>query len=432
MELIVINEDTPKGTLEEINNNIDKYQAMANTEAGVPPLGLVIDGETLNHALTANIKLRLLQLGTMCKSVICCRVSPLQKSLVVKLVRENLNAITLAIGDGANDVSMILSAHVGIGISGEEGLQAARSSDYAIAQFRFLLPLLLVHGRNSYRRISKLIQYCFYKNIVLYLTQFWFTVLNGWSGQTYYERLTLTTYNVLWTFFPVIIMGILDKDVADDMVYEHPQLYQTGPQKYHFNLRVFWGWVGNGLFHSLIIFGIPALIFRHSNTFFSGQCIDLFTLGVVSYTCVVIIVNLKLGLETRYWTWINHLAVWGSILIYIIWLIVFGVFFSVPTVDVGSDIYFSIFHLALTPLFYLSVILVALLCLWRDISWKFVYRTNLPKSYHIVQEMMKEKKKEESKATVAFSAERRRYLGYSFSQEEGEAEVAKRYSSRMS
>lgn len=139
----------------------------------------------------------------MCKAVVCCecplptpwfraerdlgRVSPLQKALVVKLVKKNLKAILLAIGDGANDVSMIQAAHVGVGISGVEGLQAARSADVAISQFRFLKKLLLVHGTWSYQRLSKVILYScarwielgeadlssFYKNITLYMTGFW-------------------------------------------------------------------------------------------------------------------------------------------------------------------------------------------------------------------------------------------------------------------
>lgn len=101
------------------------------------------------------------------------RVSPLQKALVVKLVKRNLKSLLLAIGDGANDVSMIQAAHVGVGISGVEGLQAARSADISIAQFRYLRKLLLVHGAWSYQRISKVILYSFYKNIALYMTQFW-------------------------------------------------------------------------------------------------------------------------------------------------------------------------------------------------------------------------------------------------------------------
>ncbi|KAJ8795322.1 hypothetical protein J1605_018337, partial [Eschrichtius robustus] len=98
-------------------------------------------------------------------------VSPLQKSEVVEMVKKQVKVITLAIGDGANDVSMIQTAHVGVGISGNEGLQAANSSDYSIAQFKYLKNLLMVHGAWNYNRVSKCILYCFYKNIVLYIIE---------------------------------------------------------------------------------------------------------------------------------------------------------------------------------------------------------------------------------------------------------------------
>lgn len=117
----------------------------------------IVDGKSLTFALEKDISKTFLELAIMCKAVICCRVSPLQKALVVKLVKKNQKSILLAIGDGANDVSMIQAAHVGVGISGVEGLQAARSADVAISQFRYLKKLLLVHGAWSYRRLSKLI-----------------------------------------------------------------------------------------------------------------------------------------------------------------------------------------------------------------------------------------------------------------------------------
>lgn len=115
------------------------------------------DGKSLTFALEKECSDVFLELAVMCKAVICCRVSPLQKALVVKLVKRSTDAPLLAIGDGANDVSMIQAAHVGVGISGVEGLQAARSADVAISQFRFLRKLLLVHGSWSYQRLSKMI-----------------------------------------------------------------------------------------------------------------------------------------------------------------------------------------------------------------------------------------------------------------------------------
>ena len=146
-------------------------------------MALIIDGKTLNFALEEDVRETFLELAMLCKAVVCCRVSPLQKALVVKLVKDNVaGSVTLAIGDGANDVSMIQAAHIGVGISGQEGLQAARSADFAIAQFRFLRKLLLVHGGWAYSRVAKVIIICFYKNITLYLIQFWFALNNNFSG----------------------------------------------------------------------------------------------------------------------------------------------------------------------------------------------------------------------------------------------------------
>ena len=113
----------------------------------------------------------LLDLGCACTSVVCCRVSPLQKALVTGLVKDS-GRTTLAIGDGANDVGMIQAAHIGVGISGQEGMQAVMASDFAFAQFRYLERLLLVHGRYNYKRIAKMVTYFFYKNLAFGLSLF--------------------------------------------------------------------------------------------------------------------------------------------------------------------------------------------------------------------------------------------------------------------
>jgi len=98
--------------------------------------------------------------------VLCCRSTPLQKASVVKLAKEKLNGKTLAIGDGANDVSMIQCADVGVGISGQEGMQAVMASDFALARFKFLRRLLLVHGHWCYDRLARTVLYFFHKNSV--------------------------------------------------------------------------------------------------------------------------------------------------------------------------------------------------------------------------------------------------------------------------
>lgn len=152
---------------------------------------LVINGHSLVHCLAIDLEPKFLEIASQCKAVICCRVTPLQKALVVALMKRSKNAVTLAIGDGANDVSMIKEAHIGVGISGQEGMQAVLASDYSIAQFRYLERLLLVHGRWSYFRMCKFLRYFFYKNFAFTLCHFWYAFFCGFSAQVIYLLLCI-------------------------------------------------------------------------------------------------------------------------------------------------------------------------------------------------------------------------------------------------
>jgi magnesium-transporting ATPase (P-type) len=129
------------------------------------PRALIIDGPSLITAMANDdVKDKLLELSKKCKAVVGCRVSPDQKRQMVSLIKTGVStARTLSIGDGANDVAMIQEAHIGVGIKGEEGVQAVNAADYAIAQFRFLGQLVLQHGRYNYVRMSSVICYMFYK-----------------------------------------------------------------------------------------------------------------------------------------------------------------------------------------------------------------------------------------------------------------------------
>ena len=134
---------------QQIEAGLVDAQAAEQLDAEV---GMVIDGRSLTLALDKELAGSFLSLGTKCSAVICCRVSPLQKALVTSLVKDS-GRITLAIGDGANDVGMIQAAHIGVGISGAEGMQAVMASDFAFAQFRFLERLILLHGRYNYNAL---------------------------------------------------------------------------------------------------------------------------------------------------------------------------------------------------------------------------------------------------------------------------------------
>lgn len=161
---------------------------------------LIIDGKALLYCLMPDFRDDFLKLAMTCCTVICCRATPKNKALVVDFVKRNTGAVTLAIGDGANDVSMIQAAHVGVGIYGREGTQALSASDYAIGQFRFLSQLLFVHGIWNYKRLCKVILYSFYKNICLYVIELWFALSNGFSGQILFDRWLIGLYNVVNSF----------------------------------------------------------------------------------------------------------------------------------------------------------------------------------------------------------------------------------------
>ncbi|CAF0761204.1 unnamed protein product [Rotaria sordida] len=192
--------------------------------------GLLITGQALGYALENKLKMKFLELGTMCKAVVCCRVTLLQKAQVIELVMQNEKKTTLAIGDGANDVSMIQKAHIRVGISGQEGRQAVLASDYRFGQFRFLERLLLVHVRWSYLRISKFLRYFFYKNCAFTLCHFWFGFFSGFSAQTIYDPFFVAAYNVFFSSLSVLALGVFDQNM--EVKKTAAQLLQEIAQKH--------------------------------------------------------------------------------------------------------------------------------------------------------------------------------------------------------
>merc|ERR1712088_38644 len=224
------------------------------SEPNYPEFALVVNGHSLVHALAPSLELLLLGVAEHCSAVICCRVTPLQKAMVVELVKKHKKAVTLAIGDGANDVSMIKTAHIGIGISGQEGMQAVLASDYSIAQFRFLERLLLVHGRWSYYRMCKFLRYFFYKNFAFTLCHFWYAFFCGFSAQPVFSEVFISCYNVIYTSQPVLALGIFDQDVDATHSLKFPRLYAPGLSSALFNKREFFKSALHGFISSCFLF----------------------------------------------------------------------------------------------------------------------------------------------------------------------------------
>uniref|UniRef100_A0AAY5ETF2 Phospholipid-transporting ATPase n=1 Tax=Electrophorus electricus TaxID=8005 RepID=A0AAY5ETF2_ELEEL len=278
--------------------------------------GLVINGHSLAYGLQEDQQLELLRTACMCQTVICCRVTPLQKAQVVELIKKHKKAVTLAIGDGANDVSMIKAAHIGVGISGQEGMQAALSSDFSFAQFRYLQRLLLVHGRWSYLRMCSFLRYFFYKNFTFTFVHLWYAFFCGFSAQTVYDEWFITLYNLVYTALPVIGLGLFDQDVDDRWSFRYPQLYAPGQQNLYFNKMAFVRILLHSSYSSIILFFIPYAAIQDTVRDDGKDIADYQSFALLAQTCLLIAVNVQLGLDTSYWTAVNQFFLWGSLSVY--------------------------------------------------------------------------------------------------------------------
>ncbi|KAF7248192.1 putative phospholipid-transporting ATPase VD [Varanus komodoensis] len=253
---------------------------------------LVTDGSTLEFALHQRLQSKFLRLTQLVHAVICCRATPLQKGQLVKLVRKQLKVMTLAIGDGANDVSMIQIADVGIGICGQEGMQAVLASDFAISQFKHLSKLLLVHGHWCYTRLANMVLYFFYKNLAYVNLLFWFQFFCGFSGTPMTDYWSLIFFNLLFTSVPPIIYGVLDKDVSAEMLLRMPELYKVGQRNEPYVKSAFAVNLLDAFYQSLICFFIPYFTLRNSD-------VDIYSFGCPMNTAMFFIIVLHLLIESN-------------------------------------------------------------------------------------------------------------------------------------
>ncbi|KAI1505726.1 hypothetical protein F5X99DRAFT_216411 [Biscogniauxia marginata] len=290
---------------------------------------LVVDGHTLGVIEEdESLSIMFYDLAVRMDSVICCRASPSQKANLVKSIRDTVpSSLTLAIGDGANDIAMIQASHVGIGISGREGLQAARVADYSIAQFRFLQRLLFVHGRWMYLRTAKYILATFWKELVFYLIQAQYQHWNGYTGTSIYESWSLTVFNVLFTSLPVILLGIFEKDLNADTLLAVPELYSFGQRGEGFNVKKYIAWSFMGAVDTVVIYMIVWGIFK--DVLFTENN-SLFPLGQMAFTVSVVIINVKiLILECHHKTWVAFAGFVLSIAAWWLWNLFIGGIYAV-------------------------------------------------------------------------------------------------------
>jgi len=364
--------------------------AIQKKSSGTMFEGMVMDGRCLETALLNPEEF--VNIAKVCKTVVCCRVSPKQKGAVVRLIKISEKAITLAIGDGANDCNMIQSADVGIGIRGLEGLQAFNVCDYGITQFRFLKPLLLVHGRWCYRRVAILVNYTFYKNIVVVMPQYYLGMMSGFSGQKLYNDFMYQLYNVIHSMLPIMLFGVLDQDVCKRVSLNNPQLYALGTNKAYLNRKVSAGWLLSGLWHSICIFWIPYFTMSNGNiTNADGKSNDIWMVGTVVYLLVVIVVNLVVLMETCHLTWITFFGLGFS---FFFWFFEHGVLSGFFTGGVMTpELHGTTQRLMKSPMLFMVIFASAAGALMVDVHIKGVIRTWFPTPLHDVHAKVLAEKK---------------------------------------
>ncbi|KAJ8514613.1 hypothetical protein ONZ45_g7879 [Pleurotus djamor] len=322
MDIMILSADSLEQARSQIEAGLNKIASVLGPPSWDPrkrgflpnakaSFAVVIDGDTLRFALTDELKPLFLNLGTQCETVVCCRVSPAQKALTVKLVKDGRNAMTLSIGDGANDVAMIQEANIGCGLFGLEGSQAAMSADYAFGQFRYLTKLLLVHGRWSYQRVSDL------------------------HGNFFYKITFILLFNLVFTSLPVIILGAFDQDVNAKAALAFPQLYVRGIRGLEYTRAKFWTYMLDGLYQSAIVFFFPYFAWSLGLAIsWNGKGIDsLADFGTTVAVAAIFAANTYVGMNTHYWTIMTWIVVWGSSIVMLLWIVVYSFFFSFDFID---------------------------------------------------------------------------------------------------
>jgi len=388
---------------------------------------LVIDGPVLSHALRSEeAKAELLRLAVRCKAVVACRVSPKQKAEMVKLVQDNVPDVTsLAIGDGANDVPMIKAASVGVGISGQEGMQAVNNSDFAIAQFRFLAPLMLLHGRWNYGRLAKLVLYTFYKNFVYNIAMFRcgdttrracpvparlvgfcshtpplpphlppprprpapapsprsYANYSAASGTMFYNIWYQLGFNTVYTAWPVVLYAFLDQDVAAEDALRYPVLYDRYLNGQVFSVRKFWVWIAHAVFESAIVIWVPVFFLAPMN--YAGTALSMEQIGTASWHCMILVVSIKLFVHQHQWTRVQMVAWWLSLALWFLTAVLLGMNLAVE-VELGwIGVIPKLFFM---PGFWVIQPLIVVMALSKDVVAKGYVRATRPEFYHIVNE----------------------------------------------
>ncbi|XP_048662632.1 probable phospholipid-transporting ATPase IIB isoform X3 [Marmota marmota marmota] len=285
---------------------------------------LVISGDSLEVCLKY-YEHELVELACQCPAVVCCRCSPTQKAHMVTLLRQHTGRRTCAVGDGGNDVSMIQAADCGIGIEGKEGKQASLAADFSITQFRHVGRLLMVHGRNSYKRSAALGQFVMHRGLIISTMQAVFSSVFYFASVPLYQGFLMVGYATIYTMFPVFSL-VLDQDVKPEMAILYPELYKDLTKGRSLSFKTFLIWVLISIYQGgILMFGALVL--------FEAEFVHVVA---ISFTALVLTELLMVALTIRTWHWLMVVAEFLSLGCYVASLAFLNEYFGIGRVSFGA------------------------------------------------------------------------------------------------
>jgi magnesium-transporting ATPase (P-type) len=366
-------------------------------------IALIVDGLSLEGLWAAeDLRAKFIDVVQNVPTVIACRVSPLQKAALVRMVKAAPgNPVTLGIGDGANDVGMIHESRVGIGISGREGRHAANAADFAVAQFKFVIPLLFEHGRFNYIRCSKLVLYSFFKNLLLVSMLFYYQAYVGFSGTIPLDSIVFSGYN-FYLGLPILVIGAMDFDVPRKDVYKFPLVaYSTGRLGEMLNIKNMAKWCIFAFIQGLLLFTITIRFISGTtyigtndgyfsfdiygtglNNTWNGSALGIYAEGFVLYTVAVVAMQYKvvsMAITPNYLFWLVWVLSFAG---YFLFTAVYGLF---PMVDWYLAMPEAMGH----PVFWLAVFLVPFTLVLSNSIFDFIMAQVDPSSQDELVEKLK-------------------------------------------
>ena len=288
----------------------------------------------------------------------------------------------MAVGDGGNDVFMIRSAHIGVGIMGKEGRQAASASDFGISNFGSLQRLILIHGRFSFYRTSWLTQFCFYKSIMLSLVQVLSMFWNGYSGASVFNDFNLMCYNAIFTLLPVIFF-LFDKDVEDETVFVNPHLYSDTRLRVFCNARTMFWWIMRAIFQAAVVtvvtnysLGLDAI------NGYDGNSVGLDEYQQIVYSSLILNVLFTVVFDTQQFTSLNFIFIWGNWLLYILFTIFANL---IADFSICRKIYLVCWRVYSNPYYWIVVLTTTNLCVMPIVAIQALFSTVLPTNSQLLR-----------------------------------------------